>query len=646
MSVSRRRSLLNNNNQGTLANRFARNDLNVVSVDFTDSLFYNLNNPHYGSLFIRDSSNPANYYYGDPYQKITYSSPSAKMVRFSDGFYRLNAHNLYLNSASPANQSVTVVSGATYAVTLTGSVQTTLSGATTGTITAGTTTFTAASSTLTFGSTTGSGTVHVRRTPSESTYIPTGGSAAYALPFEWDTFGNLMGIRCETSRTNLSPHSRDVTGATQLLNNSAVTRARDATGIDGITNSASSLTATSTNASFSRWTSTTDNSAVAVSAFIRRKTGTGPIYFMREAGYSSRASGSETTTGNNLITNGTFASGITSWSQTGNDASNYWDWDGVGAARCTCAAQAVYPRLDQSFTATVGKYYLVTFTLSVTSGTAAVRVGRNGAAGGASFTTNGTYSVILGAPTTSMTVSFAKANTQACVFTIDNVDVREISNLDSTVVLTSQWQRFEHMFTSSGATAPTFIIATSGDAIEIDCVQVEQAEFPSSPIITEAATATRGADSISLSSSLFQIGSGPSTMFCEFTLDNYVSAFGRIAMFFGQSGGSLDNRAEIAATTNGPNFGVTNATVTQCFMSVSSSQPFRVAGSAADNDFQLVASGNIAGSDTSGTVPWAQFVGLWFGSRRFVNNIHGYVRRALFISGRRMTNDQMQALTR
>ncbi len=149
-------------------------------------------------------------YNGTPDDLLTYTSPSLKLCRQSDGLYKYQAHNLYLNSAAPANQSITVVSGATYAVTITGTVSTTASGAATGTWTAGTQTFTAATTTLTFGSTSGAGTVHVRRTPSVDTYIATTGAAKYALPYEWDSSGNPLGILVEEARTNLWTRSFDI----------------------------------------------------------------------------------------------------------------------------------------------------------------------------------------------------------------------------------------------------------------------------------------------------------------------------------------------------------------------------------------------------------------------------------------------------
>lgn len=195
-----------------------------LALDFTDNYF--AGSGFYGSARIKDTTTPANNYNASPTLEgsslLSYSSPSVKLTRKSDGVFRYQAHNLYLNSASPANQSITVVNGATYAITITGSVSTTLSGAATGTITAGTTNITASTTTLTFGSTSGSGTVHVRRTPSDSTYLATTSTARYALPYEWDTSGNPLGILVEEARTNLMVQNRFQSGwNVSLLSNTA-----------------------------------------------------------------------------------------------------------------------------------------------------------------------------------------------------------------------------------------------------------------------------------------------------------------------------------------------------------------------------------------------------------------------------------------
>ena len=65
------------------------------------------------------------------------------------------------------------------------------------------------------------------------------------------------------------------------------------------------------------------------------------------------------------------------------------------------------------------------------------------------------------------------------------------------VTLTASWQRFSMTFNNAAGQCG-IQIATSGDAIDIDCAQIEAGAYPSSPILTPTnATVTRGADSVS-----------------------------------------------------------------------------------------------------------------------------------------------------
>ena len=194
-----------------LAQQWAPGSADALVLNFIDD--YHAASGHFGSAYVKHAATTANDYDSHPYGLLSYTSPSAKMVRGPDGEYRFGAHNLYVNSAASSNQSITVLSGADYAVTVTGTVSVTASGAASGTWTAGTHNFTAATGTLTLGSTSGAGTVHVRRTPSDPTYLSTSGSPRYALPFEWDADGNLLGILCEPARTNVFLNS--ATGSTQ-----------------------------------------------------------------------------------------------------------------------------------------------------------------------------------------------------------------------------------------------------------------------------------------------------------------------------------------------------------------------------------------------------------------------------------------------
>lgn len=195
---------------GSLAAIALRLETNGLALDFTDTSLF-ATTGFYGSARIKDVSTPANVYDSAPVKTasslLTYTSPSPKLTLGPAGTYRYQPHNLYLNSAAPANQSITVTSGATYSVTITGTVSVTASGAATGTWTVGTNTFTASTGTLTLGSTSGAGTVHVRRTPSDSTYLATTSAARYGLPYEWNTSGVLQGILVEEARTNISTYS-------------------------------------------------------------------------------------------------------------------------------------------------------------------------------------------------------------------------------------------------------------------------------------------------------------------------------------------------------------------------------------------------------------------------------------------------------
>lgn len=209
-----------------------------LSLDFTDDFFKNSQDFN-GSAYVLDASTPANDFDGVPDDLLTYTSPSIKNVLDASGNLTYAAHNLYLNSASPADQGITVVSGQTYKLLVTGTVSITASGAATGTATAGSPlSFTAATTTLTLGSTSGSGTAQVFATPADESYVATAGSAAYALPYDHDTSGTLRGLLVEPAATNLITESQDFTAWT----NTNSSDAQDATGPDGVANSASTLT--------------------------------------------------------------------------------------------------------------------------------------------------------------------------------------------------------------------------------------------------------------------------------------------------------------------------------------------------------------------------------------------------------------------
>lgn len=180
-----------------------QSETQCLALDFTDNFWLDARSL-YGSALVRDTATPANNYDSTPLGLLTYASPSPKLCRQSDGVYRYGPHNLFLNSASPATQTITVVSGATYTVSITGAGQIVLSGAASATVTAGSpASFTASTTSLVCTVSGGPSTAHVRRTPCSDTYVAAGASAKYELPYEWSAAGVAQGILVEPQATNL-----------------------------------------------------------------------------------------------------------------------------------------------------------------------------------------------------------------------------------------------------------------------------------------------------------------------------------------------------------------------------------------------------------------------------------------------------------
>lgn len=92
---------------------------------------------------------------------------------------------------------------------------------------------------------------------------------------------NLLGYHAEGARTNSLLYSRDLTNATWVKTN--VTATLTATGIDNAANSASTLTAGAANATILQ-TLSLAAAARSSSAYVKRRTGTGNIYFTRDGG--------------------------------------------------------------------------------------------------------------------------------------------------------------------------------------------------------------------------------------------------------------------------------------------------------------------------------------------------------------------------
>lgn len=501
------------------------------------------------SIKIVDTSTPANDIDSSgivdagalvgPGKKLTLTSPSTKLCRQQSGLYARQAHNLYLNSAAPANQSVTVVSGATYRMTITGSVSITVSGAATGTYTAGDNDFTAATTTLTCGSTSGSGTVHLHRTPSNSDYVATSGSAVYALPYEWNTSGECQGVLIEPAATNLCTYSNDLTKSAWLTiygqggsdPTTQVTTAKTATGISGVANSATTVTASQNNAWIHQLVSAA-SAAHTNTVFLKRRTGTGAVTI---------AIGEKT--GSELITNGDFASDVSGWTNWGGGSIAFSS--GTAAVTTDGSFQGAY----QAITCTVGKLYAVSADVSVANG----RIYINDAVNNSSTILNtsviaaGTsvkYYFVANATTMYVLLSSASASTTA---NYDNVSVKEIS--ETTVDLSSGgWVRG----TIENKTVQNPIVgiklATSGDAIDVQYGQIEATSYATSPIETFATSLSRNVDNVSMASSGFPVSTTAMTFFAQ-GKKTTIGDFASTPRIFQYDDGTAANRALAAYTS-------------------------------------------------------------------------------------------------
>lgn len=142
---------------------------------------------------------------------LTNSGTSPKLVRNATGTYVWSAHNLFLNSAAPATQNVTLIVGATYTVTVTGAGGGSITGSAgaSGVATTGTpATFTATTTTGTFTYAATLTTIQLNRGSVATTYMATVGSAKFAVPMDYDSGWAAL---VEPAATNLCLQSQDFT---------------------------------------------------------------------------------------------------------------------------------------------------------------------------------------------------------------------------------------------------------------------------------------------------------------------------------------------------------------------------------------------------------------------------------------------------
>lgn len=327
-------------------------------------------------------------------------------------------------------------------------------------------------------------------TPNHSNaYIPTTTAAVYSLPIDHNpTTFEPLGVLIEEQRTNLCLYSDDFTNAAWVKSN--LTAAKTATGPDGVTNSASTLTATAANAT-ARQNVTSASAARITSMFVKRRTGTGAVYLSQGG-----------TTGSELVVNGTFTTNTTGWTASGATlavVSSELEVTNTGAAAGIADSDA--------FATVVGTAYLVGYTARRgTSSSVGIEVRTTSGSAEASITLTNTSNVdgflYFIASTTS---TFIRVSSNQAVLGrtgyFDNLSVK--AAVETTVTVTSDWTRVATA--SATITNPPLIIrmATSGDAIDVALFQHELGAFITSPIPTVASQVTRLADQVSILTSAF-----------------------------------------------------------------------------------------------------------------------------------------------
>jgi hypothetical protein len=361
---------------------------------------------------------------------------------------------------------------------------------------------------------------HLRRTPSVSTYVATTSAAVYDLPYVYSS-GVKTGILVEPAATNLCLYSRDLTNAAWIKTSASA--ALTATGIDGIANSASTLTATSANGvAIQNISSASAARSVAIS--LKRRTGTGTVTISHGA-----------TTGSTLVTNGTFASDVTSWTSHNSGV--------VTFASGTLQVQEsgnVNPAAYQAVTVTAGKMYKLTGTSAVTGGTGSARVsvydtapvttllGNAAITGGAAAT----GSFVFRASDTQVSIVLIIVSASAgATATFDNIELLEVAETDVTSSINADtWTRVSILNETITNPAVCIKLATSGDAVDVDIAQTETGTVATSPIITYGAAVTRAADNITLATSLWPYQQNLSIL-VEWSDGPYIN--GRIVSLYG-----------------------------------------------------------------------------------------------------------------
>lgn len=169
-----------------------------------------------------------------------------KLVTNASGLLEWSPHNLFLNSATPATQSVTTIVGAPYTVTVTGTGSLTGSAGAAGVATsASPLTYVATTTTSTFTLAGSLTTIQINIGRSATAYVATTAARRFGLAIDVDPVVGRT-LLMEGSVTNICLYSSDMTQTAWVK--TTMTAALTATDPMGNANSATTLTATAGNA--------------------------------------------------------------------------------------------------------------------------------------------------------------------------------------------------------------------------------------------------------------------------------------------------------------------------------------------------------------------------------------------------------------
>lgn len=162
---------------------------------------------------------------------------------------------------------------------------------------------------------------------------------------------------------------------------------------------------------------------------------------------------------------------------------------------------------------------------------------------------------------------------------------------NTTVTLTSAWQRFEVATTGAGTTVG-IQLDTSGDVIEADFAQLEAGASASSPILTSGTAATRSGETVAMPPGGLRL---TGALVVHGSLVKIPSA-GRSIVSIGDGSAGADIRitsAGVPAGEYGAQASITAAAITP--------GPMRLGFSYGTNDFRFSSNGVAGTPDTSGT---------------------------------------------